>query len=192
MFKKWWDNNKPTPFSKGSHGQCYLLEVDDLTLVAKEFFLDRNEELKREAEMLYACQGYGVQEMIGVCAECQMLVTVFEGQTVFDHMGDIDVYDATSVLSQVMAATARGVKRIVCHNDIQPRNVCIKRRRTGSLQATIIDYGRASYVDEWIFSRRLIPPWVAPEIKEGSNCSYQREVYSVGDLTRDMLRPTES
>lgn len=190
-FDKWTFGSTRQELGEGAFGACYKLNrLEGPSLVIKHFTRGGEaavQDLKDEVQMLNACQGEGVQKLVGVCPENQALVTDFAGQSL-GHLLDgglLDESEKLDVLGQVMNAASRGLKRKICHNDIRENNVCVKKRKTG-VRATLIDYGLASLVGDNPFVGCDSVPWVAPELFRDGVSSSATDTYSLGHLAREL------
>lgn len=194
QFMEWRTDGKSTALGTGGFGSCYKLEISDRILVVKSFS-DVTEaaqiyHLKVEAMMLRVCQGQGTQKLVGVCVEELTLLTEYAGPSLEQWLlhDSLSEHDRLQVLHQVMATTRRCLKRNVCHNDLSIRNICVERKRQGQLRVTTIDFGVARYLGNEVYAparpEKNVPDWVAPELFRAHTCTWQSEVYSLGQLAR--------
>ncbi|KAG8692071.1 hypothetical protein FRC09_011477, partial [Ceratobasidium sp. 395] len=183
------------PISSGGFGDIYQGELKDGTQVAIKtirLYVGSSEQdqkiLKHAAHEVYAwskCKHPNVQPLLGL--------TMFKG-----HIGMIARWESNGSLPQYLerradadrcalsSQVAEGLSYLhasgVVHGDLKGANVLISQDGV----AQLADFGNAK-LEEYTLKftktstkEALSSRWAAPELFEGSSCSYATDVYALG------------
>ncbi len=90
---------------------------------------------------------------------------------------------AVAIIRECLAALSALHKEGIVHGDIKPANIMLKR--TG--HAKLIDMGSAFETQNPPSHRTCTPPYAAPEVLEGANCTPQSDLASLGYVMIEML-----
>ncbi len=181
----------------GTYGDAFLVRHPDVPskrLVVKDF-RGKHKVMTREVEALLRVQDIpGVQRLAGVCLDTKEIISEYAGNTLLQEMqlGDLSsMGDKLWVAWQVLAVVDRLHKKGLCHNDLQPSNICVRRTPSGLRpwsglhSVTIIDFGFAKNTRSAVLQRAVRHrderfPWLSPEVADRGPCSPASDVYSLG------------
>lgn len=184
---------------RGAYGSCTKTDAFDVKVAVKKFSKDIPVNcIIQELTGLKTNQGPGVQEIVGFCPETCELVSAFSGISLEECIQQelVTPQKAACILHQVMLIVRNMLKRNQCHNDIKPGNICVKGISTQYPKVTLIDFGLATSLGEYIYEdageeEDYRFQWLAPEMRRGGKCSEASEVYSISHLAR-RLAPAET
>lgn len=135
----------------------------------------------------------------GVEGDLSFLVMEYiEGESLDDVIrksGPLELPRFANIVRQVCYALAEAHDLGIVHRDLKPSNIYLSRKRDGSEEVKVLDFGIAKVVGEQQGMTRLTqtgmiigtPQYMSPEQVEGLPLDHRSDIYSLGIIMYELL-----
>lgn len=127
-----------------------------------------------------------------------LVMEYIEGESLDDVIrksGALELPRVANIVRQVCYALAEAHDLGIVHRDLKPSNIYLSRKRDGSEEVKVLDFGIAKVVGEQQGMTRLTqtgmiigtPQYMSPEQVEGLPLDHRSDVYSLGIIMYELL-----
>jgi len=127
-----------------------------------------------------------------------LVMEYIEGESLDDVIrksGPLELPRFANIVRQVCYALAEAHDLGIVHRDLKPGNIYLSRKRDGSEEVKVLDFGIAKVVGEQQNVTRLTqtgmiigtPQYMSPEQVEGIPLDHRSDVYSLGIIMYELL-----
>ncbi len=127
-----------------------------------------------------------------------LVMEYIEGESLDDVIrksGPLGLPRFANIIRQVCYALAEAHELGIVHRDLKPGNIYLSRKRDGSEEVKVLDFGIAKVVGEQQNVTRLTqtgmiigtPQYMSPEQVEGIPLDHRSDVYSLGIIMYELL-----
>ncbi|KAI1718149.1 protein kinase domain-containing protein [Ditylenchus destructor] len=143
--------------------------------------------IEREVEVLRSIGGHpNVIELFEVFETPNEVILILElvsGGELFDHVCSneyLNEKEASAFIRQILYGVQHLHSRFICHLDIKPENVMLKKR--GESQVKLIDFGLSRMIHPGVPVKDMIgtPEFVAPEVVNYEPLSTATDMWAIG------------
>lgn len=127
-----------------------------------------------------------------------LVMEYIEGESLDDVIrksGALELPRVANIVRQVCYALAEAHDLGIVHRDLKPSNIYLSRKRDGSEEVKVLDFGIAKVLGEQQGMTRLTqtgmiigtPQYMSPEQVEGLPLDHRSDVYSLGIIMYELL-----
>ena len=189
---------------RGVHGAAYKVNYNGKIACAKKFThqMDKkvNLEMKNESRMMKAAEisGYTPKLLSTENEQKLIIMELCQGQNLLEFIKKKPTLEEIhQVCSKVMEAICQLNSAGVIHNDLKADNIMVQIKknifRKTEFDIKIIDFGFAKFSGEAPYpevSLKILKkcPQLDPSLAEGGSCSKFTDLYSLGELFKQIYK----